>query len=379
MDTKQFRTRQEIIECANPKGKKYIIGLDVGYSGTKVFTEDKIFCFPSYVKKIEQNMLSISSSNDIMYKNLETGEMFMVGYAAQEMIASDNTNDTDGEMFSRKRYTNPNFHVICNVALGIAMKDHKDQREIVIQTGLPTSYVKGDTKALKKVLCTPARFALKIGFGEWVSFELQIKDENVYVMPQPAGTLYSILIQENGEYHANAKEYLFNNLLIMDIGFGTFDFYGLKSRSITCTESVDDIGMRKVLAVASSKILEELNEDIRVQALQKNLETGTVICINEDEMCSEEKPITDILDNASQEVFREAFIRAKAITNTFRDYKYIIISGGTGEAWFELVKNAFSRMSNMNILPGNINCAELPFIYANVRGYYLYRYTVSKG
>ena len=378
MDTKIFRTKQETLIVENPKAKKFVIGLDVGYSGTKVYTESKIFCFPSYVKKLGNDMLSVSSANDILYKDLNSGDMYMVGYAAQDMIASDNTNDTDGEMYSRKRYSNPNFHVICKAALGIAMMDLKDQREVVIQTGLPTSYVKGDTIPLKKVLSEHSQFALKIGTGEWVSFDFKVKEENIFVMPQPAGSLYSILIKDNGEYRENAKDYLFNNLLIMDIGFGTFDFYGLKSRAIACTESVDDIGMRKVFSSVSAKILEEMNEDIRVQALQKNLETGTVVCIDEEELCSQEKSIEDILESSNKEVFMEAFQRARAITNTFRDYKYIIVSGGTGEAWYEMIKDALSKMNNLEILPGNLNSPELPFIYANVRGYYLYRYSLLK-
>ena len=109
MDTKIFRTKQETLIVENPKAKKFVIGLDVGYSGTKVYTESKIFCFPSYVKKLGNDMLSVSSANDILYKDLNSGDMYMVGYAAQDMIASDNTNDTDGEMYSRKRYSNPNF------------------------------------------------------------------------------------------------------------------------------------------------------------------------------------------------------------------------------------------------------------------------------
>lgn len=48
-------------------------------------------------------------------------------------------------------------------------------------------------------------------------------------MPQPAGALYSFLITSEGRYIPNAKNYMMSNLLVMDIGFGTFDFYGLKS------------------------------------------------------------------------------------------------------------------------------------------------------
>ena len=40
MNTRNFRTRQEFKNMTNPKGKDYIIGLDVGYSSTKVFYEN---------------------------------------------------------------------------------------------------------------------------------------------------------------------------------------------------------------------------------------------------------------------------------------------------------------------------------------------------
>ena len=72
-------------------------------------------------------------------------------------------------------------------------------------------------------------------------------------MPQPAGSFYSVLIKNNGEYMPDAKDFLFNNVLVMDIGFGTFDFYGVKNRAIECKESIDDIGMREVLKQTSAR------------------------------------------------------------------------------------------------------------------------------
>lgn len=53
----------------------------------------------------------------------------------------------------------------------------------------------------------------------------------------------------------NVKEIIAGNTLVMDIGFGTFDFYGLKNRMIECRDSSDEIGMRKVLENTSKKFL----------------------------------------------------------------------------------------------------------------------------
>ena len=70
-------------------------------------------------------------------------------------------------------------------------------------------------------------------------------------MPQPAGSLYSVLIRDDGKYIPDARAYLSENILIMDIGFGTFDFYGVKNSVVACKESVDKTGMHEVMQHAS--------------------------------------------------------------------------------------------------------------------------------
>lgn len=374
MNTKKFRTRQEFIRKQNPKGKNYVIGLDAGYSSMKVFYEGGYFCFPSFAKRLDKEMLDIPTENDIFFKDHNTGDTYLIGRAAQEMISSGDTNDTDGEMFSRKRYASRMFRILCQTAIGIATADKRDTREIVVQTGLPSSYVNGDAGDLRKALSAPAHFSLRFGTGKWKEYTLKLNPEHIFCdMPQPAGSLYSVVIQSDGKYTQDAKKYLLGNTLVMDVGFGTYDFYGLKNRTVACKESINQIGMHEIMKHTSKKILDSMFEDIRVQALQKCLETGTVICVNEDDMKTEEKSIAPLLEEANEEVFREAFEKAKAVTNAFRDYQYIIIAGGTGEAWYEKIKETFQNMQTIKIIPSNIN-DHLPFIYSNVRGYYLFRY-----
>lgn len=377
MDTKKFRTRQEINFKISPKGKHYIIGLDAGYSGMKVYYENGYFCFPSFIKQVSENSLTVPAAEDILYRDLETGELYMVGKTAQQMVSSTDTNDTEEELFTRKRYSQRAFHILCHTAIAMAMKDKKDNREVIIQTGLPTAYVDGDSESLKKALCKNVTFELKIGLGEWKKYQLGIKADCVYIMPQPAGSYYSTIIRSNGQYMPDAKDFLFGNVLVIDIGAGTGDIYGIKSRSIVSKESVNNIGMREVLKNTSKQILEELNEDIHLSALQQNLESGVVVYIDEDEMSTEEKSLSPYLEKASDEVFQKAMEKIKGVTNVFRDYKYIIIGGGTGEAWFEKIQKYLSKMKTLQIVASN-RTDSLPFIYSNARGYYLYRVTMDK-
>lgn len=377
MNTKKFQTRQEFVSnLTNPKGKKCIIGLDIGYSAVKCFYEKGYFCFPSYVKKLEGSLIA-SSHDDILYQDLETGVTYLVGKSAQNMVESLDTNDTDGEMFSRKRYGNKNFKILANTAIAVALDSKTDNREVVLQTGLPSSYEKADSPAIIKALARPAHFRMKLNGNNWKEYRIVIEEKNVFVMPQPAGSLYSALIRPDGAYIANAKQMLFSNVLVMDIGFGTFDFYGIKNRAVVCKESIDEIGMRRVLKETSQKIMETMNEEIRVPALNRNLGTGIVVCLDEDTMKSDEKPLAPLLDEANNKVFREAMERAKSVTSAFRGYDYIIVSGGTGEAWLQKITEYLSGMKTVTVMSGNKN-DSLPMIYSNARGYYMLRYSLTQ-
>lgn len=374
INTKDFRTRHEFNRKINPKGRKhFIIGLDAGYSSMKVFYENGYFCFPSYVKLITGDTIEYPEKDDIIYEDLDTGEKYMVGRTAQKMVNSMSTNDTDGELYSRKRYNNKKFKILCNVAIGIALEDRKDNRDIFIQTGLPSSYLEADTAPLKKSLSKHAKFRLKKGTGKWSDvIEFDIDPDKIDVKAQPCGSMYSILIRPDGKFVQNANKILFSNVLVLDIGFGTFDFYGVKSREVVCKDSIDDIGMRMVMTEVSKMIRQEYGEDIRLQALQNVLGKGYFTSVDEEEMSQTDHSVKELLKKANDIVFDRAMEQAKATTNAFRDYDYIIVTGGTGEAWFERIKAYFSKMK-FEIIAGNVN-DTLPFIYSNVRGYYLLRY-----
>lgn len=151
MDSKKIRTRQEFNRLTNPKGKDFIIGLDIGYSGTKVFYETGYFCFPSYVKKLKSGMLEISDDKDILYKEDGSDDIYMIGYNAQNMLSETSSNDSDNSLLTRKRYSDKRFQIITDTAIALATLYKKDNRNIFIESGLPSSYVEGDKAALTNI------------------------------------------------------------------------------------------------------------------------------------------------------------------------------------------------------------------------------------
>lgn len=387
MDSKKIRTRQENKSFPNPKGKKQILAIDIGYSSVKVYHENGCMSFPAYAKKLEGEIL-VADEADILYRENEDSEVFIIGYNAQNMASAIEATDSESELYGRKRYFSNSFKAIYRVALALNLRTKSDNREIAIQTGLPSAYYKGDTPNIQKVMSGTHSFDLKIGTSkEWQHFSFTINEENVSVIPQPLGTFYSVMSLNDGNWSngkndlsiPGAKELMYKNVLVMDIGFGTFDFYATKNRTAETDKKVskNDVGMKAVLSEVSKEIMDTYGVDIPVPSLQKCLETGQIEVFDEDTLTSDYKSIKEIVDKANDIVFERAFEQAKTATSSFQGYDYIIITGGTGEAWFDKFKEKLKGLKTVKIIPGNINDHN-SMIYSNVRGYYMYSYQHNK-
>ena len=242
---------------------------------------------------------------------------------------------------------------------------------------MPTAYILKDRKSIEKTFSEHYVFELKLGLGNWKKYDIQVKPENVYVMPQPAGTLYSVVVDENGHNLPDAKEFFSKNILIADVGFGTFDPYGLINRKLVLKESLSNIGMRRILAETSGFIRDLYGEDIRVPTMQKYLEKGYIDILDEETMQTESVQLAPLIEKASELVFQEAVSTLKNMTNFMRDYDILILTGGTCSLWMDKFTDHFKRMKSLTIIPGNRN-DKLPLLYANVRGYYMFCYMSLK-
>lgn len=376
MNVKKFRTPQEIVPYKNTcKEDCWLISIDAGFSSLKGFAPNKYFCFPSFVKKLD-GMLQTPSERDILYKD-DSG-LYLVGMEAQEQVSSDDTSDTDAEMFSRNRYKGKKFEIILMTGVGLGLSNNQiRQRQkdlpIYIQTGLPTAYLMADKGKIAKAFSNNYHFSLKIGNSSWRDYDVALKTEHIYVMPQPAGTLYSAVIDDTGHYLPDAKEILTQNVLVADAGFVTFDPYGLMNRKLVLKESLQDLGMKRILVDTSRLIYEDYGEEIRVPAMQKHLGKGFFSIMDEESMKTDEIDITPYLKKANYNVCMESIEALKHMTNYLRDYDTLIVTGGTGAAWYDLYKDYFKGMKTLNVMPGNRNDG-LPMVYSNARGYYMFRY-----
>lgn len=387
-DTSNFRTKTSFM----PSNNRYIkgawtIGLDIGYGGVKIKSPNIVARFPSYAKKVSPDFAFAdgTSNNAIMYKNLNTNETWIVGAVAQNIMSATDTTDSESTLYGREWFTTAMYAVLAETGLGVAMQklEIKDSEEatftrepgddkIIIQTGLPECYM-SNAEELREALSGRHDFALKIGKGAWQEFHIEIDFENIFCMSQPKGTLMSVCMDKTGHFHADAKKYLSSSVIVFDAGFNTLDIFPILAGTVQNGETFANLGMKRILQETSNGIRREFHVDIPVPAMQKYLETGKVRYKShkKGEFISKEYEFGDILAQSSIMVCEEA-IEKMASAISLLDYNYLIVTGGTGAAWFNQITEKFKNFETLQVIQGNINNG-LPFVYTNVEGYYDYR------
>lgn len=191
-----------------------ILGVDVGYSHTKVWSKDNYFSFKS---TIEEGSLDICNS-------------IKVEFEGKEYTIGENNGIYDNEL---NKIDSINFKLCLYTAIAKAMKN--DIEDIELVTGLPAQYYQAQKNDLIKEL-TNKKITIVLN-GKPKRFTIT----NVIVFPQSAG----ILILEPNK--------LIGDTCIIDIGGFTVDisyFSNKKLRKLTTLE----LGMN----VLANSLIEEI-------------------------------------------------------------------------------------------------------------------------
>lgn len=382
VDTKAFKTKSEIIERKLPringnnqhKGKT-IVALDGGYSAVKGVSPNKVFIFPSYAKRAPKELEIIGKvrPSDIQFRNNKTGEVWLVGEAAETLMdQADINSTTDASLYTRYRYNSDIYKVIMSAGLALGLLGTGAGNDIYVQTGLPATYI-GDKDKLIDVLAGEYDIAIKVGNGDWNSFEFTLSRDHVDVIMQPQGTLCATAY-ENGEVSQAGKEILKSNSIILDIGFGTEDIFAIRSGYKTTPKTFPDTGMKSVFEEVIKELSNNYPAEFKIFEFQNYLESGEAPYFDQDEFAVKYVKFSELLEAKNRELCEKSIRRLMQEYGNLIDYRYLIVTGGTGESRFEQIKQMLSGLPHLQVLPGNINCKDLAFSYSNVMGYYMLRH-----
>lgn len=386
ISTKAFKTRSEIIERNMPringnnqyKGKT-IVALDIGYSGVKGASPNRVFTFPSYAKRTPKDLDVVGKvrPSDIQLRNDKTGECWLVGQAAETMMDQvDIESTTDASLYTRYRYDSPEFKVFAMTGMALGLWGTGSGNDIYLQTGLPATYKDRDEGKIIAALSGDYAVSIKVGSGDWVPFQFTLDADHINVMEQPQGTLCATAY-ENGVVSQMGKDILRSNSIILDIGFGTEDIFSIRSGYKNAHQTYNDTGMRAVFDAVIKQLqanYKEYNLETKIFELQRYMETGEVPYFDTEEFQMHNLPFTEILEQKNAEICDKSIRRLMQDYGNLVGYNYLIVTGGTGESRFDQIKKMLSGITTLKVLPGNLNTQDLAFSYSNVIGYYMLRH-----
>ena len=159
-----------------------------------------------------------------------------------------------------------------------------------------------------------------------------------------------------------------SNLLLFDNGFKTLDTFFIKAYQLESKDSNGDLGMHRIFEEVRKALRDELGVDVGIIAMQNVLKSGVVKVNDRATLTSREYEIAEYLEKANKKVCAEAL---ESIKDYIFDIKFLIMTGGTSDAWLDMFKEKLA-FTSVEILTGKEN-SNLPLIYQNARGYYLYR------
>lgn len=381
MNTAAFKTKTEFIKQSNGTVQGvWEVAIDIGYSAVKVFSPNMIARFPSYAKPEKKipEIVAPMPEDTIIYRDDDTGEIWLVGEMAHNQIRSSDTSDSEDALYGRERYNNPMFLVLTRTGLAAGMRaneygSYQPGKRLVVQTGLPEKYLKADKSLLMDVFAGRHHFSVKFGSDPWKSFDFTLQDEDIFIISQPKGTFFSVAIQKNGRWIPDVEKYLQSNVIIFDPGFGTLDFFPIRSRVVGTGETFPNLGMKRVFQETVDAIFEKYHTEIPVHALQKYLASGKITVFDRKTISSKEEDFGDILQEANERICKEAVRRMLDVIE-IQDYQYLVVTGGTGSAWSHLIREQLKGLTTLTILDGNMSDESLSCVYSNVRGYFLFRY-----
>ena len=387
MDITNFKTKAEIRDIAMPKvlgnnqyKHNFIVALDGGYSSVKGISENVLFVFPSYAKKVSSiDIVGKLNPTDMILVNHLTNETWLVGsFAENTMDVKDIQATTDESLYTRYRYKSEIYRTIMTTGLGLGlfkMENNLDGLTICLQTGLPSAYVKTDAKVLKEVLSGEYDFSLRVG-SQTKHFKFTLEYDNIGVMEQPRGTLANIVYDKEGHLLPNMKDILNSDTLILDDGFGTEDIFSIRSGSNikdNKNKTFSDTAMKSVFELTANEINDKYDTEFKVFELQKYLKRGEVPVVDRTVFPPKTimVPFLDRLAENNRRLCEKSVRRLLEEYHDLLDYQYLVITGGTGESRIDYIREMLQGIPGLQIYLGNHADPSISSIYSNVRGYYM--------
>lgn len=361
-----------------------LLSFDIGFGFLKGMSSAnhlRMIKLPSFVELAPNNVRSsIKGKKTIEADKLTVivdGKEYRVGEFASNIPDDKFTN----RVFNHDRGVDPYSKAMFLSMIGLLLPNENFDYEIIIATGLPTDDFQKDIyNHLMSFLEGITHITYKLNNTTPETLTKFVTVKQVYLYPQPEGTLYDFCYMPNGEPPSKANNFalgIYNhdlfkmNIGIIDIGHGSLDCSIYNRSQIDASKNIQGEGFNRVYDNLAAKLTATLVEHKmsrefhpKDRDLDKILLTGVFQSKVQD--INVQHIIKEVCDDYAAYIFNYLMDKWKGEINRL---DLFILSGGAAEIISEplnrlLLKNKFIQ-TEMN------EDTEMNQ-YLNCRGFYLH-------
>ncbi|MDF2879474.1 MAG: hypothetical protein K0R54_31 [Clostridiaceae bacterium] len=351
------------------------IATDIGYGGVKVFSLNGKHIFPAIPIEISDDKTYFDQPTFIKYKD-ERGKIWYVGDRARH--STQGNIKVDKTVYGDERLTSPEYKVLLRVSIffGLLKPDYTivKNKKIKIVTGLPEEHLEDNAEILRNRFSGHHNFQVKIGSGDWIKATFDIEEEDIEVLSQPFGTIFSMAFDKYGNLNNDNNLVIGNNVLVFDGGFHTIDTYLSKIGDQGESRTWDKNAMYNVFADTRNIIQENTKLKLEIGEIDKYIATdntdrpkGTIKYGKNNQLYDFTADFEISLKYNAEEIIE----RLISIYDNFRDIPVVICAGGTGKAYYPYLKKSIPTeviLAEKETLNNSVETFDS--VFSNVVGFF---------
>ena len=348
------------------------IALDIGYGGVKVFSMNGMHSFPSLLFRVKKDTIFLDNETDIKYID-EDGNLWYIGDRARDSLETGSRQIDSDDFYSSKRLETDEFLILLRVAiyLGLCKEGFEFSskgKRIRIATGLPEEDVERDSRKLRKIIAGHHHFQISVGGREFTKVNFDIEDDDIEILSQPLGTIYSMAFDMKGNI---PREDLIvdKNVLVLDGGMYTFDTYLSNRADQGTSKTWEEFAMHEVHIKVRDIIKEKTGRFINEYDIEKY-------------MMDERNPCTIRYEGKQRYYFGDDYLetlkamserlvrKLKRTYDDFNDVDVVIVTGGTGKAFYPFLERMIPVDELMLAESNGSELGNFDAVFSNVVGFF---------
>lgn len=350
---------------------KLFIALDPGFNGGKIVVNQQLFILPSAIKDITEELhkypIIPRDKNHVRLKFND--RIYLVGdYASKSLLNEDNNNadDEKNDLYNIAKFGTELFHAGLIAMLGYGLYKYEeysiekdienpfkiseiDKWELCVGVALPHEFQDDIwNKHVKKYLHDKHNFTLHIGADLEINYNFELKEENCVYNSQAVCALISVITDDFGNATDNTKSILdYLPVLVLDGGYKTFGMFKLsKDRSIGNAESNTKYAMHNIHEDVAA-IIRKDNENIKSYMIEEYYNTNELIYYQDENGEFKSHNVREIRDEITEKTAKKLIDYLVIKYNKLLDIKMIVVSGGTGAAYYDYIKDFADKRPNL--------------------------------